>query len=92
MALLDGQNSTSPGRRRARSVKTPPTGDAMDDKTYFRVPFEDDEVEMLLDMCEAAGRPPAAQIAAMVRDILVEDAAAHGNKPVTTPIPGNTRH
>lgn len=48
-------------------------GVALDDVTMAR----------LMEVCEGAKAPPAAIIAAIVRDVLADDAEAHAGEPET---------
>lgn len=50
--------------------------------TFFRVGLDDEAVELLLGLAAVTGKPPPDVLARLVRDILVEDAEAHGERPV----------
>jgi hypothetical protein len=52
----------------------------VDDKTFFRVGFDDETVAMLIELSEATHCPPAILAASIVRCVLVDDLAAHGGK------------
>lgn len=54
----------------------------MDLLTYFRIGLDDEATELLLGLSAMTGQPPAKTLARLVRDILIEDAAEHDDRPV----------
>lgn len=60
----------------------PPLYDPDDEVTVFDgVGFDDVTVARLLELCECAKAPPQAIIAAIVRDVLEDDAREHDDGP-----------
>lgn len=55
----------------------------MDLLTYFRIGLDDEATELLLGLSAITGQPPAKTLARLVRDILIEDAVEHGERPLT---------
>jgi predicted transcriptional regulator len=53
--------------------------------THFTVGFDDETVDLLMDLAEETRCPPAMLISSIVRDVLRDDAAAHGAE--AAPIP-----
>lgn len=45
--------------------------------TVFESEFDDEEVELLLEYCVNAGMSPSQAISRLVREVLLDDAAAH---------------
>jgi hypothetical protein len=48
------------------------------DETYWRVGFDDETAAMVVELSEACHCAPEDLITAIVRDVLVDDLAAHG--------------
>lgn len=54
--------------------------------TFFRIGLDDEATGLLLDLAQVTGQTPRELLARLVRDILIEDAEAHGyvsGRPVT---------
>ena len=46
--------------------------------TYWKIGLDDEATELLLSLAIAINQEPRALLARLVRDILIEDATAHG--------------
>lgn len=49
-----------------------------DEKTYFRVGVDDETTALLMELAEACHAPPEALMASILKDVLLDDAEAHG--------------
>lgn len=63
---------------------------AIPDLTFFRVGLDDEATDLLLKLAEVTRQSPRELLARLVRDILVEDAEAHSDRPVM--VDGPTQH
>ena len=54
--------------------------------TYFRIGLDDEATGLLLNLAAVIGQPPRELLARLVKDILVEDANAHGEYPSGRPV------
>lgn len=50
----------------------------MDDRTRFTIGLDDETTELLMDLCQETGQPPVRLLESIVRDVIVDDADAHG--------------
>lgn len=60
-------------------MENPSDPDIMsDEKTYFTIGLDDGPTELLMDLAEETGQPPKLLLESIVRDVLIDDAHAHG--------------
>lgn len=51
-----------------------------DGKTHFDIGLDDTAAELLMDLAEETGQTPRRLLESIVRDVLVDDAFAHGRE------------
>lgn len=52
----------------------------MRDRTHFTIGLDDQTTELLMKLAEETGQSPKLLLESIVRDVLVDDAFAHGRE------------